>query len=251
MPRQDTLRSSLYGAALVLLMLGSGMVARADDTETDAAPLSADTIVERMEAANQQRADALRRYTGKRHYAADYRGFFGNRHAEMDVEVAYLAPDHKEFTVVSQSGSKALVNHVLLKLLESEKEALQESNRRRTALSPQNYDFTLLSVDPGPAGRLYVLQVEPKVNNKFLYRGKIWVDARDFAVAQIEASPAKNPSFWINHVEIKHDYIKVGDFWLPARNQSLSKVRLGGKATLDIQYTDYKVNEEPAPSPSR
>ncbi len=39
-------------------------------------------------------------------------------------------------------------------------------------------------------------RVEPQTNNKLLFRGRIWVDAEDFAVVRIEAVPAKNPSFW-------------------------------------------------------
>jgi len=48
----------------------------------------------------------------------------------------------------------------------------------------------------------YVLNVVPKTGEKFLYRGKIWVDPKDFAVPRIEAEPAKNPSMWIKKTEI-------------------------------------------------
>jgi hypothetical protein len=34
---------------------------------------------------------------------------------------------------------------------------------------------------------------------------------------------------------------KVGDFWLPAHNQWVTKVRLGGTAKLTIDYFNYKV----------
>ena len=49
-----------------------------------------------------------------------------------------------------------------------------------------------------------MLQVEPKTNSRLLYRGTIWVDADDFAVAKIEAEPAHNPSFWIRGTKIHH-----------------------------------------------
>ena len=55
------------------------------------------------------------------------------------------------------------------------------------------------------------------MDNKYLYR-KNWVDAADFAISQIEAEPAKNPSFWIKKTEIHHRYGKLGEFWLPLRN---------------------------------
>ena len=50
----------------------------------------------------------------------------------------------------------------------------------------------------------YVLSVEPISPSKFLYKGKIWVDAAAFAVAKMEVQPAKNPSFWISRTLIHH-----------------------------------------------
>jgi hypothetical protein len=35
--------------------------------------------------------------------------------------------------------------------------------------------------------------------------------------------------------------MKIGDFWLPAHNKSVTQVRLGGAATLTIDYTDYQI----------
>jgi hypothetical protein len=69
------------------------------------------------------------------------------------------------------------------------------------------------------------------------------VNAKDFAVCRIEAEPAQNPSFWIRQTEIHHAYLKIGDFWFPAENRSVSTLRLGGRATLTIEYGDYKILE--------
>ena len=84
-------------------------------------------------------------------------------------------------------------------------------------------------------------EVTPRFKSKFLYSGKIWVDANDFAVSRVAAQPAKNISFWISHTEIEHEYKKVGDFWLPASNSSITKVRFGGTAKLKIDYRDYRI----------
>ena len=81
----------------------------------------------------------------------------------------------------------------------------------------------------------------PKRKGKFLYRGRIWVNAQDFAVVRVEAEPAKHLSFWIRSTEFDRRYEKVGDFWLPARNHSISKIRFGGHAELTIQYVNYLI----------
>jgi hypothetical protein len=85
------------------------------------------------------------------------------------------------------------------------------------------------------------LAVEPLTNNKLLYRGRIWVDAEDFAVARIEATPAKNPSFWTKETRIEQVYAKVGDFWLPVSNKSSSTIRLGGHAYFTIDYQNDQI----------
>ena len=91
-------------------------------------------------------------------------------------------------------------------------------------------------------GTNYVLNVEPKVESKFLYRGKIWVDAHDFAVTRIEAQPAKNPSFWTTKSLIHHTYQKLDNgFYLPRENKTVTSVRLGGTATLTIEYQSYQL----------
>jgi hypothetical protein len=157
------------------------------------------------------------------------------------VEAIYTSPAKKDFRIISESGSKLLLQRVLHRLLDSEREALQNASRRQTALSTENYTFRFVTIEQGPEGKFYVLQVEPKLKNKFVYRGTIWVDTKDFAVARIEGNPAKNPSWWISSTEIHHRYTKIDRFWLPGHNESVTHVRVGGLAVLTIEYTDYKI----------
>lgn len=208
---------------------------------TQPPPLSLEQILSNLEQRNAQRAAALEQFEGKRTYRMQYRGFPSDRDAEMVVKVNFRAPSTKQFTVLSQTGSKFVVDHVFKKLLEGEQDALKGENRNDTALTRQNYDFELAGYETTPDGGQYVLRLLPKTKNKFLYRGKIWVDAKDFAVVRIEGEPGKNPSMWIKKTGIAHKYVKVDGFWLPAENHTESFIRLGGKATLSIEYQDYKI----------
>jgi len=203
--------------------------------------MTADEIVARLDRNSEQRAAALRAYEGRRSYRLIYHGFPSNREAGIDVTAHYQAPESKSFDVVSESGSKMLQSRVLLKLLESEREAACAENQRQTALTTDNYTFTLLGSRPSPYGGCYRLGVEPRRENKFLYRGEICVNAVDFAVETIDAEPARNPSFWIKKTRIEHRYQKIGLFWLPASNRSVTSVRLGGTATLSIVYSGYEL----------
>jgi hypothetical protein len=223
------------------------------NTSSAASP-SVTVIVEKIMSANARRSAELRGFEGKRWYHLEYRGLFGGKEAAMEVLATYTAPDQHHFTVVSQSGSKLLLNRVLLKLLDSEKEAFKD--RKQVELSPRNYKFTLVDTEKITDGNTcYVLAVKPRKDNKFLYAGKIWVDTKDFAVLRMEGEPAKSPSFWIRDTEIDSKWEKVEGFWLIAHNHSVSHIRLGGAATLTIDYGDYQVTavdghaKSPAPSP--
>jgi len=213
------------------------------------APLSADQVVQNLVRRNAERAQALLSYQGQRIYRLEYRGFPGARDAEMVVDVTYESPGTKHFIIHSATGSKVILDRVFKKLLQSEQEALEAENLRRSALNEDNYVFTLLGYEVTPAGAMYVLSVEPRRKDKFLYSGQIWVDADEFAVVRIEAKPAKNPSFWTTSTTIEQRYVKVNDFWLPAHNHSVTSVRLGGHADLTIDYKDYQVT--PAGPPDR
>ena len=223
---------------LLVFLVSMAALAQAPGT---GAPLSGDEVVRRMVARNQQRAAALHSFRGTRVYRVEYQGFLVNKEAEMVTTIVYQSPDSKQFTEVSESGSKLLVDRVLRKLLESEQEASKAENRARTALNTDNYRFTLTGYEPAGSGANYVFEVEPRSSTKFLYRGKIWVDAQDFAVSRMEVEPAKSPSFWTKKSDISHVYEKVDGFWLPKQNRSVSAIRLGGRAVLTIDYNDYKI----------
>jgi outer membrane lipoprotein-sorting protein len=235
------------GAILIcMIFLGASLDVAAQQTgvpapSVQAAPLQLDQVVKNLEERNAQRTAALEQFEGTRTYRMQYRGFPSDHDAEMVVKAVFRAPNSKEFSVVSETGSKFVIDHVFRKLLEGEQEAAKGDNHHQTALTRENYDFELAGYEPTSDGGQYIVTLLPKTRNKFLYRGKIWIDARDFAVVRIEGEPGKNPSMWINKTEIFHKYTKVDDFWLPAENHTESMIRLGGKATLSIEYQDYKI----------
>ena len=227
---------------LLLVGLGAGLAASVDPpAASPAALLTTEEIVTKMVERNLERAHALGAYQGTRVYHLEYRGFPGSRSAEMIVEMKYRSPGTKDFSVRSEHGSKLIIDRIFKRMLQTEKEALSEENQSRVALNRDNYQFALAGVDRMPTGLYYILSVEPRTDDKLLYRGRIWVDAEDFAVVRIEAAPAKNPSFWTKETKIEQVYGKVGNFWLPVSNRSSSEVRLGGHASFTIDYQDYQI----------
>jgi outer membrane lipoprotein-sorting protein len=196
-------------------------------------------ILEQMQHHTQSQSEALKNYKAVRHYHAEYHGYATTIEGKMVVEVTFDASSGKTFRVVSETGSKLLCEKVLKRAVDSEREASKD--RDSTALTPANYRFQLAGSENLNDRPAYILNVEPLKESKFLYRGKIWVDATDFAVSKIEVSPAKNPSFWISKTLIHFSSAKTGDFWLPQRSRSETKVRIGGSAILTIDYGTYEI----------
>jgi len=229
----------LIAAAVALSPVGTS--AQAPPAIAAEPRLTLAQVVEKLVQKNADRAKALESYRGKRIYKIDYKGFPTALRAEVIVEMTYNAPAKKEFKIVSQSGSKWIVKRVLKRLIDAEKEAQEAAIRSSVELNTENYNFTSLEQRTNGVGCGYILGIQPKVPNKFLYRGRIWVDDQDFAVCRIEGEPAKNPSIWITKTEIHHNYQKFEAFWLPVENQSVSSLRLGGRATLTITYQNYEI----------
>ena len=198
-------------------------------------------VVDGLVAKNAERAAALQRYQSRRFYRLDYAGFPTSLKAEMVVDMVYEAPATKNFKIVSQSGPKWMIERIFKGLMQAEQEALNSKNRERVALDRRNYEFTGMEFQDTGDGCSYVLTVQPKIPNKLLYRGRVWVNSKDFAVCRIEAEPSKNPSMWIKSTAIHQIYKKLGDFWFPSENESTSTMRVGGHAVLSIKYHNYEI----------
>ena len=61
------------------------------------APLSVDQVVNNLVRRDEERAQALRHLESTRVYRLSYRGFPGDRDAEMTVEATYDSPSTKSF----------------------------------------------------------------------------------------------------------------------------------------------------------
>src|ERR1700674_303254 len=240
-PIQNSTRLFFLLAAILVGVCWAGADSGPLPPSITTAPLSVDQVVNNLVRKDKERSQALRHYESIRVYRLSYRGFPGDRDAEMTVAATYDSPSTKSFRVISQTGSKLIVDRVFKRLLESEKEAAEPDMHARTLLNRANYDIALIGYESSDKGSQYVLAVYPKTRSKYLYRGKVWVDGTDFAVTRIDAEPAQNPSFWTKKSEIRHEYMKVQNFWLPRRNESVSYIRLGGRATLTIEYDNYRV----------
>jgi len=205
------------------------------------APLTAGEVVERLSAMDSKRLQTLDSYSSVRTYHLVCH-CLSHKEANMVVQIDYHSPDTKQFTVLSESGSGTVRERVFKELIKAEQESMLKENRQQSAITQDNYAFQLVDYEKTDAGEYYVLDARPLKKNKFLFRGRIWVDAKEFAITRIEGEPAVNPSWWTEKTDFTRTYQQIGDYWLPEANESHTKVRIFGTAVLTIHYRDYRIS---------
>jgi len=204
------------------------------------APRTADEVVARMMSNDGERLATLHGYTATRRYVLENQTH--HKRAEMLVRMICREDGSKHFEVVSENGWGGARKHVFPRLLEAEMEAARPDARERSRITPENYTFEMSGTECVRGRRAYVIAIEPKTPNKYLARGRIWIDADEYAILRVDGKPAKNPSFWIKSVHFTHDYDKSGSFWFPVSDHSATDVRIFGDTVMTIEYFDYTPN---------
>jgi outer membrane lipoprotein-sorting protein len=218
----------------VLFLIPASSVVAAEGPET---PPTAEEIVARMAAHDLARQASIEGYAGMRRYVLENRKF--QKRAEMLVQVLGDPDGTKHFDVVSEDGWKAAHKHVLHKMLDSEAETSRPDMRAGARLIPGNYDFAVIGTELLAGRAAYVLEIRPKRSEKYLFQGRIWVDAEDYALARAEGKPAKKPSFWTKNIHFVQIYQKCGSIWFPVSTQSVTEAHLFGSTEVSIEYFDY------------
>jgi hypothetical protein len=240
--------------ASLLLMTGASSAALAGPGQTEANLLTeektsspsslvvrnGDDIIAQLLLHNQLRDAQLKRYSVVRTY--EVRNGKGKLSAQEVVRMDYRAPDKKVFEKIQEKGSGFVRHHVFERLMKSESEAAYGKEHHDSALTPANYAFTLVGEEDLGPYHCFVVEAVPKRKDKYLFEGKVWIDAQDFAVVRIAGHPARNPSFWIHRVEFVRKYQRIDGFWLSSEDVTTVDVRIFGIRVFTIDHEEYSIN---------
>ena len=219
-------------AAAVSLLLAAGLMFG----QCAQPPFDTDRMLVRMEEFHDAQQRQLTSYQSTRHYEA------GNprlrAHAEATAVMKFEAPEGKRFHVVARTGSEQVQQRVIDRAMEAEQKAGAQGERENTGINRRNYAFTYLGFDE--SARAQVFAMEPRNNNQYLIRGKVWLNEEACAIQRVEGEPAQSPSFWVKRTRFVHEYRKFGGFWLPLRHESQADLRLFGRSRFVIDYYDYQ-----------
>ena len=137
------------------------------------------------------------------------------KRARMLVRVTCDRTGTKQFEVMSEDGWKSANKRVLRQMLATESDGSRPDTRPRNRITSDNYTFRMIDTEPLDGRLAYVIEAAPKREDKSLFRGRIWVDTEDYALARVEGEPAKPPSFWTRKVHFVQQYYKAGAYWFP------------------------------------
>src|ERR1700730_18127026 len=202
--------------------------------------MSGDEIFRELLEHNDMRNAELKRYSAIRTYSVTNAS--GKLYARQIVQVDHRAPDTKVFTTTFEEGS-GLVRHMVFKrLIESETDTAVGKEHHDSSITPANYSFELVGEERVGPYYCFVIRAAPKRQDKYLFEGTIWIDAQDFAIVKIAGHPAKRPSFWIERADFVRQYQRIGQFWLPLKDETVVHLRLNGIKILTIDHGEYVVN---------
>jgi hypothetical protein len=204
------------------------------------ADLTTDDIIAKMLEQNRLRSEKLSRYFAVRTY--ELKNSQGKVVAQTVVRVGYEAPDKKTFDKTFEEGS-AIVRHLVFdRLMQSERETSSGSEHHDSAITTANYSFAPAGQENVGPYQCFAFEVTPRRKDKYLFEGKIWIDAKDFAIVKIAGHPAKKPSFWIKQADFVRQYQKIDGFWLPYRDETSVDVRMYGRKIFTVDHQQYVVD---------
>jgi hypothetical protein len=253
------LEGFLAWTSLVTVLMGAP-IARAqsligEEATTAASPsyptidgFRGNDIIRRMIERNRLRAEHLKSYSAIRTY--EIRDLDGQVSAHAVIRVDYQAPGMKTLQKISEGGSWTVRHFVFDRLLQSEEETSSGLEQREAAISEENYSFTIVGEANLGSNHCYIVEAKPKRMEKYLFEGKLWIDAQDFGIARISGHPAAKLSFWINRANFVREYQRIDGFWLPYQDETIVDVKVHGTKVFRIQHQQYVINAANNPAVS-
>ena len=217
--------------------------AQAEQPAADQLPDIA-SIVRGVDGSVKNRIDRLAGYTVTEHYAVFRGKDEAHPAAEMMVKTAYRKQTGKSYNIISQSGAAIWRNEVLGTLLDNEKRMSQPGSVETALINSANYEMKL---DANARERIngrdcLVLDITPRRSSPYLFRGKLWVSAEDFAIMQLEGTAAKSAFFLASAAEVSRQYDELSGLPMATHARAVSGSALLGKTVVKVDYSDYQLD---------
>jgi len=200
-------------------------------------------IIQGIDTSVNARNEGILGYTVTEHYAVFRSQDQEHPAAEMTVKTTYQKDVGKRYDILSESGSELIRKEVLARVLENERVMTQPTNRARAIITSSNYRMNPSGTESLNGRNCIVVSIEPKHDSTYLFKGKIWVDAENYAIVQLEGVAAKSPSMLTGAAEVSRQYAQMDGMPMATHAKAVSKSWLLGETTVKIDYTGYEIKQ--------
>jgi len=90
-----------------------------------------------------------------------------------------------------------------------------------------------------------VIELTPKRNSPYLFKGTLWVDAKDYSIVQLKGTASKSPLFLTSAAQVTRQYMNVSGFPMATHAMAISNSSLLGQTVVKIDYKDYQIDIRP------
>jgi len=225
------LRTRLLSIALLALVA----VSRGGATASSAAEQSIQRFLEQD--------DTPHAYRATRHLEAAN----GSRRGWLQAVTEYSPAAGFRFQITNEGGSEYIRTNVLRAVLEGERDLITHGEAARSSLALANYRFQPNGID---SDGLANVRVFPRRKERVLLTGTMFLNPAEGNLVRLEGRLARNPSFWVNDVDIVRTYERIDGAVLPVALKTTAHVRFLGEATLDMRYVYDEIDGQPVTPPS-
>ena len=198
-------------------------------------------VIRSVDAAVAARVAGVLALTDIEHYSV-YRGSDETHPvAEMTVKDTYQKGAGKTYTILSKSGSGAVLHFGLNPLLDNEKTLNLPGNVERSWFTSANYEMKL---KPGGVQKLngrgcFVLAVTARRKAANRIDGTLWVDAQTGSIVQLDGIASRSPSVFAGPTHMMRQYMQLDGFPMATHARAESYTMFFGRIVVVIDYSDY------------
>jgi hypothetical protein len=161
------------------------------------------------------------------------------------VQTDFTRTSGLRYEVTNEGGSGYIRRRVLRSLLDEEQRVLAQSGGAGATISRTNYRFTPEGVSEEG---LAVIALEPRRKDRSLLAGRMLLTL-DGDLVRLEGRLAKNPSFWVNRVQIVRSFQRINGVVMPVSLDTTAELKLLGSSALRMTYRYSAVDDRPVNHP--
>lgn len=155
-----------------------------------------------------------------------------------------------DYSLLSQSGDATVRKELIARFMNGEIENSAKDDAGDLYLSPQNYRFKYRGPRTIDNRSVHVFDVTPREKRIGLFKGEVWIDEETAQVILETGRFVKMPSVWLKEVSFTREYTIKDGVAIPVFLQTSTKVRIYGKAELEVRYSGIEWSGKPSSSPS-